>query len=171
MLSKRMIPQLLISALSISIALTAVADDSESRGERTAIARQLDPFNLPGWHGLKPVPQFPSGESADALLKRVERLNGKLDAITIPKIEFVNRPLREVLSWLRDETTRLDAEDCESNKGINILIRFSEINPTVLPAVSLRLNSVTVREALQQLAAPLKAQVEVFPYGVALRRD
>ena len=146
------------------------ADDFDTPGERAAMQRQLDPLALPGWHALKPVWPASRPESKEAILKRAERLNAKLDAIIIPKIDFENKPLREVLSWIRDETNRLDTAASEPGKGVNILIQlFDRPHPAAPLPMTLHLSNVSVREALKQLAAPLNARIEVLPYAVALR--
>lgn len=148
------------------------ADDFDTPGERAALQRQLDRLGLPGWHALKPVSQASPFESEEEALKRVQRLNAKLDAIVIPKVDFENTPLREVLSWIRDETKRLDSAASEPQKGVGILIQlFDGTHPAAPLPVTLHLSNVTVRDALKQLAAPLHARIEVLPCAVALRRN
>ena len=165
-------PRSIILALSLSMFSAIYADDFDTPGERAALQRQLDPLGLPGWHALKPVSQASRPESEEAILKRIQRLNAKLDAIIIPKIDFENKPLREVLSWIRDETKRLDSAASEPEKGVSILIQlFDGAHPAAPLPMTLHLSNVTVRETLKQLATPLNARIEVLPYAVALRRN
>jgi hypothetical protein len=165
-------PRSIILALSLSMFSAVYADDFDTPGERAALQRQLGPLGLPSWHALKPVSQASRPEFEEMILKRVQRLNSKLDAIIIPKIDFERKPLREVVSWIRDETQRIDSAASEPEKGVNILIRlFDGADTTAPPPVTLHLSNVTVRETLNQLATPLNARIEVSSYAAALRRN
>ena len=167
-----MIPRSIILVLSLSMFSAVHADDFDTPGERAALQRQLDPLGLPGWHALKPVSPASRPETEESILKRAQRLNAKLDGIIIPKIDFENKPLREVLAWIRDETKRLDSATSEPEKGVSIMIQlFDDAHPAAPLPMTLHLSNVSVRETLKQLVAPLNARIEVLSYAVALRRN
>jgi len=133
-----------------------------------------------GWES--PVPSILTDPGGLSGLPEVElggspRIEGKLNNIRIPQIEFVETPLRDVVEFLSQKAQELDTEAASpADRGVNILIdnsaSIASDNPGERP-VTVRLQDVPLAAALKYVTqqAGMKYRVDSFAVTIVPLSD
>lgn len=86
---------------------------------------------------------------------------GKLNKIRIPSIEFVDTPLADVVDFLAKRSIELDPDPENRRRGVNLVLKHRQ------PVhVTLRLENVSLRTALEMVALSAGYQVELREHFV-----
>ncbi len=121
----------------------------------------------------------------DTDIRGTELIQSKLNRIVIPRINLQDTTLREAVTFLQQQSERLDTTSSESGqRGVNIFLKLDsgtmgeattaegEVAPAVSVSpntrVSLALNNVPLFEALRYLGEQAGLKVKVEPFAVAL---
>jgi len=106
------------------------------------------------------------GASADdSATARRQRIETKLDAITLPPMEFKDVSLRQALDEIHRAAAKADSGAGEASKGMNFVLKLEE-GPEKL--VSVHFPGGSLRAALTQLATAAALKIKAESYGVAL---
>ncbi len=110
--------------------------------------------------------------------RHIEYIRYKLDHIIIPKIEFKEVTVREIMKILHKKSIELDTEPDPARKGINFALKLDTPRPgstANAPAISpgdMKITytptNVPLSEALHVIAVLATMQVKILPYGVAI---
>jgi general secretion pathway protein D len=115
-------------------------------------------------------------------LRGTEGIQAKLNRIIIPRVELQDTTLREALTFLQQQSVRLDttAPD-DASRGVNMVLRLEQQGPAgeadgdLPPAgpspttrINLSLSNVPLGEALRYLAELAGTRVKVEPFAVTL---
>lgn len=93
-----------------------------------------------------------------------------LNGILIPRVEFQNTPLHEALDILREQSVKLNIREVDPNKkGIDIVLYtgVSE-NKRADTLVTLKMENVSLGNALKRVAALSKMQYVIEPHAVLI---
>jgi len=138
---------------------------SEARGD---MIRQVDK----AWE--LPVPRFEAAASTIIEQPLIDTrgtslINRKLDEITIPRIDFQDATIREAVDFIKQRAAALDTtEQDPSRKGINIVLKLSEDAPEASSRITLALNDIPLRTAIDYVAKAANLKLKVEPYAVAI---
>lgn len=138
----------------------------------------------------QPVPRQQNSSSLaggfDTDIRGTELIQSKLNRIIIPRINLQDTTLREAVTFLQQQSERLDTSISDSGqRGVNIFLKLDSgnmagsapaegeeaaANLTVSPntRINLALNNVPLFEALRYLAEQAGLKVKVEPFAVAL---
>lgn len=121
-----------------------------------------------------PVRKFTDGPSSiisqpEISTKSSQAILEKLDAITIPELNFEDASIREALAFIKKRAADLDSEEPDPTKrGINIVTKlpadFSEENSQI----TLSVRDVSLRAALDFVTDAVGLKVKVEPFAVVV---
>lgn len=107
-----------------------------------------------------------------------EAILAKLNRIIIPRINLEETTLREAITFLQQQSVRLDTTGDEARRGVNIVLQLApsgqadqqQEEPQVSPntRITLQLSNVPLSEALRYVAELAGLRVKVEPYAVTL---
>ena len=138
---------------------------NEARGD---MLRQVDK----GWE--LPVRRFEVGASTIIEQPQIDTrgtslINRKLDEIVIPRIDFRDATIREALDFIKQRTVALDTtEQDPSRKGINIVLKAAADSPEANARITLSLNDIPLRAAIDYVAKAANLKLKIEPYAVAV---
>jgi len=138
---------------------------SESRGD---MIRQVDK----GWE--LPVRKFDIGattiiEQPTIDTRGTSQINRKLDDIIIPRIEFHDATIREALDFIKARAAALDTtEQDPAHRGVNIVLEIGPNSPEANSRITLSLNDVPLRAAIDYVAKAANLKLKIEPYAVAV---
>lgn len=111
----------------------------------------------------------------------VEKINRKLNAIIIPRLELRGATLREAVDLLKKKSAELDTTEADvSKRGINIVLkldarsipglepRVTEPQPLKIPPLNWSVENISLAQALEYVSKQAGVKVKVEPYAVAL---
>ena len=115
-----------------------------------------------------PVRKFADGptqiiEQPEIAIGGTQAIADKLDTIIIPRIDFTDSSIVEAINFLRKRATDLDdTESDPARKGVNIVLKLPTDSPDLAYPITLSLQDVPLRAALDYVAraANLKTKVE-----------
>jgi general secretion pathway protein D len=125
-----------------------------------------------GWE--LPVRRFEVGASTIIEQPRIETrgtslINRKLDEIIIPRIDFRDATIREALDFIKQRSVTLDTtEQDPSRKGINIVLKAAADSPEANARITLSLNDIPLRAAIDYVAKAANLKLKIEPYAVAV---
>jgi Flp pilus assembly secretin CpaC/tetratricopeptide (TPR) repeat protein len=125
-----------------------------------------------GWE--LPVRRFEVGASTIIEQPRIETrgtslINRKLDEIIIPRIDFRDATIREALDFIKQRSVTLDTtEQDPSRKGINIVLKAPADSPEANARITLSLNDIPLRAAIDYVAKAANLKLKIEPYAVAV---
>ncbi len=143
----------------------ATAAYNEARGD---MLRQVDK----GWE--LPVRRFEVGASTIIEQPQIDTrgtslINRKLDEIVIPRIDFRDATIREALDFIKQRAVALDTtEQDPSRKGINIVLKAAADSPEANSRITLSLNDIPLRAAIDYVAKAANLKLKIEPYAVAV---
>ena len=96
-------------------------------------------------------------------------INRKLDEIIIPRVDFRDATIREALDFLKQRSMALDTtEQDPSRRGINIVLKVPADSPEADSRITLSLNDIPLRAAIDYVAKAANLKLKVEPYAVAV---
>ena len=121
-----------------------------------------------------PVRKFTDGptsiiEQPEIGIRGTETIGDKLDSITIPRIDFTDSSIVEAIGFLRKRAAELD--DTESNpalKGVNIVLKLPPDSADSAYPITLSLQDVPLRAALDYVARIANLKIKVEPHAVVV---
>jgi general secretion pathway protein D len=143
----------------------AVSAYNEARGD---MLRQVDK----GWE--LPVRRFEVGASTIIEQPKIDTrgtslINRKLDEILIPRIDFRDATIREALDFIKQRAVTLDtSEEDPSRRGINIVLKAAADSPEANARITLSLNDIPLRAAIDYVAKAANLKLKIEPYAVAV---
>ena len=151
----------------VNAARAKYADNAynESRGD---MIRQVDK----GWE--LPVRKFDIGSTTiidqpSIDTRGTSMINRKLDEIIIPRVEFHDATIREALDFIKARAAALDTtEQDPSHRGVNIVLEIGPDSPEANSRITLSLNDVPLRAAIDYVAKAANLKLKVEPYAVAV---
>jgi len=138
---------------------------SEARGD---MIREVDK----GWE--MPVRKFDVGTTAIIQQPAIDTrgttgINHKLDDIIIPRIEFHEATIREAVDFIKTRAAALDTTDKDpSHRGVNIVLELDPNSPEENARITLSLNDVPLRAAIDYVAKAANLKLKVEPFAVAI---
>jgi general secretion pathway protein D len=138
---------------------------NEARGD---MLRQVDK----GWE--LPVRRFEVGASTIIEQPQIDTrgtslINRKLDEIVIPRIDFRDATIREALDFIKQRAAALDTTDQDpSHRGINIVLKAPLDSPEANARITLSLNDIPLRAAIDYVAKAANLKLKIEPYAVAV---
>lgn len=135
----------------------------------------------------QPVPRREANTSLaggfDTDIRGTELIQSKLNRIIIPRINLQDTTLREAVTFLQQQSERLDTSASDSGqRGVNIFLKLNSgtapmgaegetggdvaVSPNT--RINLSLNNVPLFEALRYLGEQAGLKVKVEPFAVAL---
>ncbi|MBX3749461.1 MAG: hypothetical protein KF897_05180 [Opitutaceae bacterium] len=143
--------------------LIAGAGEAPPRAQtRAALLQEVDR----SWHSAGPEPAAPT--EADAVVAPTP-LQRKLESIVLPELSFTRTEVGQALAALGAAAAEFDATaDDAGGRGINLVF----IGPdTGGPVVTLALREITLKRALDLVAAAARCRYEVQADAVVVRVD
>jgi general secretion pathway protein D len=125
-----------------------------------------------GWE--LPVRRFEVGVSTIIEQPQIDTrgtslINRKLDEIIIPRIDFRDATIREALDFLKQRAVTLDTtEQDPSRRGINIVLKVPADSPEAESRITLSLNDIPLRAAIDYVAKAANLKLKIEPYAVAV---
>jgi general secretion pathway protein D len=96
-------------------------------------------------------------------------INRKLDEIIIPRVDFRDATIREALDFLKQRSVALDTTDQDpTRRGINIVLKVPVDSPEADARITLSLNDIPLRAAIDYVAKAANLKLKVEPYAVAV---
>ena len=96
-------------------------------------------------------------------------INRKLDEIIIPRVDFRDATIREALDFLKQRAVVLDTtEQDPSRRGINIVLKVPADSPEADSRITLSLNDIPLRAAIDYVAKAANLKLKIEPYAVAV---
>ncbi len=96
-------------------------------------------------------------------------INRKLDEIIIPRVDFRDATIREALDFLKQRAIALDTtEQDPSRRGINIVLKVPADSPEADSRITLSLNDIPLRAAIDYVAKAANLKLKIEPYAVAV---
>jgi general secretion pathway protein D len=96
-------------------------------------------------------------------------INRKLDEIIIPRVDFRDATIREALDFLKQRSVALDTTDQDpTRRGINIVLKVPADSPEADARITLSLNDIPLRAAIDYVAKAANLKLKIEPYAVAV---
>ena len=96
-------------------------------------------------------------------------INRKLDEIIIPRVDFRDATIREALDFLKQRAIALDTtEQDPSRRGINVILKVAADSPEADSRITLSLNDIPLRAAIDYVAKAANLKLKIEPYAVAV---
>ncbi|CAN5746706.1 hypothetical protein BH09VER1_BH09VER1_11450 [soil metagenome] len=96
-------------------------------------------------------------------------INRKLDEIILPRVDFHDATVREALDFIKQSALKLDAtEQDPTHKGINIVLKVAPDAPEANARITLALNDIPLRAAIEYVAKAANLKLKVEPYAVSV---
>jgi general secretion pathway protein D len=143
----------------------ALSAYNETRGD---MLRQVEK----GWE--LPVRRFEVGVSTIIEQPQIDTrgtslINRKLDEIIIPRIDFRDATIREALDFIKQRAVTLDTSEPDpSRRGINIVLKVLADSPEANSRITLSLNDIPLRAAVDYVAKAANLKLKIEPYAVAV---
>jgi Flp pilus assembly secretin CpaC/tetratricopeptide (TPR) repeat protein len=96
-------------------------------------------------------------------------INRKLDEIIIPRVDFRDATIREALDFLKQRSVALDTTDQDpTRRGINVVLKVPADSPEADARITLSLNDIPLRAAIDYVAKAANLKLKIEPYAVAV---
>ncbi len=96
-------------------------------------------------------------------------INRKLDEIIIPRVDFRDATIREALDFLKQRAIALDITEADpSRRGINIVLKVPPDSLEAEARITLSLNDIPLRAAIDYVAKAANLKLKIEPYAVAV---
>ena len=96
-------------------------------------------------------------------------INRKLDEIIVPRVDFRDATIREALDFLKQRSVALDTTDEDpTRRGINIVLKVPADSPEADARITLSLNDIPLRAAIDYVAKAANLKLKIEPYAVAV---
>ena len=138
---------------------------SESRGDLLAKVSKA-------WE--MPVKKFSSQASSIVEQPQISSRNtqvitDKLDSIKIPRIDFTDSSIREALDFIKKRARELDESESDPAKqGVNIVLKLPPDADASAYPITLALDDVPLRAALEYVSQAASLKIKIEPYAVVV---
>ena len=96
-------------------------------------------------------------------------INRKLDEIIVPRVDFRDATIREALDFLKQRSVALDTTDLDpTRRGINVVLKVPADSPEADARITLSLNDIPLRAAIDYVAKAANLKLKIEPYAVAV---
>lgn len=96
-------------------------------------------------------------------------INRKLDEIILPRVDFHDATVREALDFIKQSAQKLDTtEQDPTHKGINIVLKVGADAPEANARITLALNDIPLRAAIEYVAKAANLKLKIEPYAVSV---
>jgi general secretion pathway protein D len=155
----------LMEQVNLARAQYAEAAYNEARGDLLAQVAK-------GWE--LPVQKFAEGpstavEPSPIAMRGTENINSKLESIVIPRINFTDSSIREALDFLKKRAADLDELESDPDlKGVNIILKVPPGSPEESAQITLEIENVPLKAALDYVAQAAGLKIKIDPYAVVV---
>lgn len=138
---------------------------SESRGD--LLAKVSKAWELP-------VKKFKSSQTSIVEQPQISSRNtqaiaDKLDSIKIPRIDFTDSSIREALEFIKKRARELDESESDPDKqGVNIVLKLPPDADASAYPITLALDDVPLRAALEYVSQAASLKIKIEPYAVVV---
>lgn len=121
-----------------------------------------------------PIRKFTEGPTAiveqpEISVRNTQSIANKLDSIEIPRINFTDASVREAFDFIQKRAAELDESETDpAKKGVNIVLRIPPDSPDFSYPITLTLDKVTLRAALELVASAANLRLRIDPYAVVI---
>lgn len=139
--------------------------ESASNETRAALLTAVDK----GWElPLKRTDSGPSSilEQPTLNVRGTQSINSKLDSIIIPRINYTNATLREVIESIREQAAELDSGSPPDERGVNLVLKLDETAAS--QTITIDLSNLPLREALDYVTRLANLKLKIDPYAVLI---
>jgi general secretion pathway protein D len=143
----------------------AEAAYNETRGDM--LAQVTKGWELP----VKKFAEGPSGivEQPEIAIRGTANINDKLNSIIIPRINFTDSSIRESLDFLKKRSIDLDETESDPDlKGVNIVLKVPPGSPEESAQITLEIENVPLKAALEYVAQAAGLKIKIDPYAVVV---
>ena len=96
-------------------------------------------------------------------------INRKLDEIILPRVDFHDATVREALDFIKQSALKLDTtEQDPTHKGINIVLKVGADAPEANARITLALNDIPLRAAIEYVAKAANLKLKIEPFAVSV---
>ena len=101
--------------------------------------------------------------------RSTQAVSGKLDSIRIPRLDLTDATIREALDFIKKRARELDDSEADPDKkGLNIVLKLSPDDIAYSSPITLSLDDVPLREALQYVSQAANLKIKIDPYAVVV---
>lgn len=100
------------------------------------------------------------------LTRGTQSINRKLDDIIIPRINFTDATVREAIEYLRQRSAAEDGGAPDGDRGVNIVLKLDQAAAS--QTITIDLNNIPLREALDYITRLANLKIKVEPYAVLI---
>jgi len=102
-------------------------------------------------------------------VRSTQAITDKLDAIKIPRIDFTDSSIREALDFIKKRARDLDdSEKDPGKKGVNIVLKLPPDADASAYPITLALDDVPLRAALEYVSQAANLKIKVEPFAVVV---
>ena len=101
--------------------------------------------------------------------RSTQAVSDKLDSIRIPRLDLTDATIREALDFIKKRARELDDSEADPDKkGLNIVLKLSPDDLAYNSPITLSLDDVPLREALQYVSEAANLKIKIDPYAVVV---
>jgi general secretion pathway protein D len=101
--------------------------------------------------------------------RSTQAVSDKLDSIKIPRLDFTDATIREALDFIKKRSRELDDSETDPDKkGINIVLKLSPDDVAYNSPITLSLDDVPLRDALQYVSQAASLKIKIDPFAVVV---
>ena len=121
-----------------------------------------------------PVKKFTNEETSiveqpEITVRGTQAITDKLDSIKIPRIDFTDSSIREALDFIKKRARELDDSEKDPDKmGVNIVLKLPPDADASAYPITLALDDVPLRAALEYVSQAANLKIKVEPFAVVV---
>jgi general secretion pathway protein D len=101
--------------------------------------------------------------------RNTQLITDKLDSIKIPRIDFTDSSIREALDFIKKRARELDESESDPDKkGVNIVLKLPPDADASAYPITLALDDVPLRAALEYVTQAASLKIKIEPYAVVV---
>ncbi|MCX6974841.1 MAG: type II and III secretion system protein [Verrucomicrobia bacterium] len=108
-------------------------------------------------------------EQPEINVRSTQAITDKIDSIKIPRIDFTDSSIREALEFIKKRARDLDdSEQDVGKKGVNIVLKLPPDADASAYPITLALDDVPLRAALEYVSQAANLKIKIEPYAVVV---
>ena len=108
-------------------------------------------------------------EQPEINVRSTQAITDKIDSIKIPRIDFTDSSIREALDFIKKRARDLDdSEQDVGKKGVNIVLKLPPDADASAYPITLALDDVPLRAALEYVSQAANLKIKIEPYAVVV---
>ena len=108
-------------------------------------------------------------EQPEINVRSTQAITDKIDSIKIPRIDFTDSSIREALDFIKKRARELDdSEKDPGKKGVNIVLKLPPDADASAYPITLALDDVPLRAALEYVSQAANLKIKIEPYAVVV---